>query len=464
MGIADELRQLPSVDALLRQPDVAALAGPLPRSLVVELVRSELEHARAVMRAGSRPAGDPGTLVAGVLERARRLGQPSLRRVINATGVVLHTNLGRAPLSPAAAAAMAAAAAGYSNLEYDLDTGGRGTRHSHVEALIGEVTGAPAAVAVNNNAAALLLVLSQLAGGREVIISRGQLVEIGGGFRIPDVLRQSGARLIEVGTTNRTRLADYADAVTADTAALLHVHTSNFRLVGFTEEVPPAALAGLAHDRDDRKLLAVADQGSGCLLDTTAFGIPRDLREPTVQESVAAGVDLVCFSGDKLLGGPQAGIIAGRADLIAALKRHPLMRALRLDKVAIAGLAATLLHYRLGEAARAVPVWQMIGAPPGELRARAAAWAGDLLRAGVRVDVVPEESAVGGGSLPGVTLPTTCVSIQPRSGLSADASAARLRQTEPAIVGRIAEDRLLFDPRTVLPGEEAPLLAALARL
>jgi L-seryl-tRNA(Ser) seleniumtransferase len=461
MGTAAALRQLPSVDALLRHPDIAALAGPLPRSLVVGLVRAEVERTRAEVRAGRPSAGTAGALIAGILAGAQRLGQLSLRRVINATGVVLHTNLGRAPLSPEAGAAMAAAAAGYSNLEYDLNTGERGSRHSHLESLIAGVTGAPAALAVNNNAAALLLVLSQLAAGREVIISRGQLVEIGGGFRIPDVLRQSGARLVEVGTTNRTRLADYAAAVTADTAVLLHVHTSNFRLVGFTEDVAPAALAGLARERG---LIAVTDQGSGCLLDTTRFGVPDDLREPTVQDGVAAGVDLICFSGDKLLGGPQAGVIAGRADLITALKRHPLTRALRLDKVAIAGLAATLLHYRLGEAERAVPVWQMIGAPADELRARSAAWAAHLRRAGVRADVVPEESAIGGGSLPGVTLPTTCVGVWPRSGLSVNTAAAQLRRSEPAIVGRIAEERLLFDPRTVSAQDEAPLLDALARL
>ena len=461
MATRTAFRRLPSVDALLRHPDVAALAGPLPRAVVVELARAELERARAGVRAGGALDSDLGALAAGILERARRLGRPSLRRVVNATGVVLHTNLGRAPVSKAAVEAMAGAAAGYSNLELDLDSGGRGSRHVHLEDLLCRVTGAEAAVAVNNNAAAVLLVLAELAAGREVAISRGQLVEIGGGFRIPDVLGQSGARLVEVGTTNRTRLADYAAAVGPATAMLLHVHTSNFRLVGFAESVPAGALAGLGRERG---LVVVDDQGSGCLLDTAQFGIGGELREPTVQESVAAGVDLVCFSGDKLLGGPQAGVVAGRADLVGRLKRHPLVRALRLDKVAIAGLAATLLHYRLGEAARAVPVWQMIGAAASDLEARATDWAAHLRRAGARAEAVPERSAVGGGSLPGVTLPTHAVAVWPRGGVSVDGAAAALRRREPAIAGRIADDRLLFDPRTVLPEDEAPLLAALAEV
>ncbi|HEY7294372.1 MAG TPA: L-seryl-tRNA(Sec) selenium transferase, partial [Dehalococcoidia bacterium] len=348
------MRDLPSVDAVLRQPDVAALAGPLPRDLVAELVRAELGEARASLRSGGGNSPALGALVDSVLRRAAAVRRPSLRRVINATGVVLHTNLGRAPLSAAARRAVEQAATGYSNLEYDLERGDRGSRHGHLEALICAVTGAEAALAVNNNAAAVLLVLAELAAGKEVIVSRGQAVEIGGGFRIPDVLRQSGARLVEVGTTNRTRVADYAAAITPETGALLHVHASNFRIVGFTESVPIAALTNLG---GERRISVIADQGSGCLLDTARFGIGGDLREPTVQESVAAGVSAVCFSGDKLLGGPQAGIIAGKREIVDRLKRHPLTRALRLDKLAIAGLAATLLHYRLGEAEREVPVW-----------------------------------------------------------------------------------------------------------
>jgi L-seryl-tRNA(Ser) seleniumtransferase len=462
-----DLRRIPSVDAVLRQPDVAALAGPLPRAVVAGLVRDELAAARRRLRL--REGGPPdaaagavpelGALAAGVLRRAARLGRPALRRVINATGVVLHTNLGRAPLSAAAGQAMAGIAAGYSNLEYDLLTGGRGSRHDHLGDLVGRVTGAPDALAVNNNAAALLLVLSALATGREVIVSRGQAVEIGGGFRIPDVLRQSGARLVEVGTTNRTRLADYADAIGPDTAALLLVHSSNFRIVGFTESVAPEALAALGRERG---LPLIADQGSGCLLPTERFGVPAGLREPLVQEYLAAGADLVCFSGDKLLGGPQAGIVAGRPDLIGRLKRHPLCRALRLDKVILAGLLATLQHYRLEEAEREVPVWRMLGAPPADLAATAARWASALAQAGHDARAEAADSAIGGGSLPGVTLPTHVLSLAPRRA-SADATAAALRRADPPVVARIAADRLLIDPRTVLPADEAPLLEALTR-
>ncbi len=464
MTVPAELRRLPSVDALLRHPDVAALSGPLPREVVTGLVRDELADRRGRLRApdgttaGVPPGnGDLGALVAGVLRRASALAVPSLRRVINATGVVLHTNLGRAPLSSAAARAMAEVASGYANIEYELAGGERGSRHSHLDGLISRLTGAAAALAVNNTAAAVLLVLAELAAGREVVVSRGQAIEIGGGFRIPDVLRQSGARLVEVGTTNRTRLADYAAAIGPQTGALLNVHTSNFRVVGFTEAVSPAALAALGRERG---VPTVGDQGSGCLLPTERFGIAAELREPTVQEYVAAGMDLVCFSGDKLLGGPQAGIIAGRADLIARLKQHPLARALRLDKVAIAGLAATLRHYQLREAEREVPVWRMIARPLEELQAMAESWAASLRRQGLDAGVQRAESAVGGGSLPGVTLPTYVVTLQPSTAV--DDAAAALRRGHPAVVARIAADRLLFDPRTVLPEDEAPLLAALA--
>jgi len=455
------VRQLPSVDALLRQPDIAGLLGALSRDVVVELARASLDAVRdALLKGGLAPEIGTdlrGHVTARVLRAAGQLRRPSMRRVINATGVVLHTNLGRAPLSDAARAAMLDATAGYSNLELDLESGGRGSRHTHLEDLLRHVTGAEAALAVNNNAAALLLVLSEVASGRDVIVSRGQAVEIGGGLRIPDVLRQSGARLVEVGATNRTRLADYESAIGPDTAVLLHVHTSNFRLVGFTESVEPAALAALGHSRG---VMVVDDQGSGCLLDTIRFGIPAATREPLVQESVAAGVDLVCFSGDKLLGGPQAGIIAGKADVIARLKRHPLARALRLDKGTIAALASTLLHYRLGKAETEVPVWQMIGATPESLTRRAASWARRLRREGIDARAMGDESAIGGGSLPGVTLPTTVVAVRAPAGRSIDILASLLRGGETSVVGRIADDRLLLDPRTVQRDEEKWLLAA----
>ena len=447
---------LPSVDSVLRHPDVSALTGTLDRTLVAELARSSLAALRGALRSGEQPPRErlTGEAVTRVLALAAELRRPSLRRVINATGVVLHTNLGRAPLSEAARSAMAEVSAGYSNLELDLESGERGSRHSHLEALICAVTGAEAALTVNNNAAAMVLVLAELAQGREVVISRGQEVEIGGGFRIPDVMAQSGARLVEVGTTNRTRIADYANAIGPNTAALLHVHTSNFRLIGFSESVEVAALAALGRERG---VAVVADQGSGCLLDTRDFSIPAGLREPPVQELVRSGADIVCFSGDKLAGGPQAGVICGRAELVARLKRHPLARALRLDKGTIAALAATFLHYRAGEAAREVPVWKMIGAPENELRRRARSLARRLTAVGLEATSRRDESAIGGGSLPGVTLPTWVVSIAPPASVTVDELARSLRTGEPALVGRIADGRLLLDVRTLLPGEGAQI-------
>jgi len=460
---AAALRALPSVDAVLRHPDVAGLSGTLDRAALAELVRTEVSRVR---RAVARDQVDAesnflGVVVGGVLRAAGELRRPSLRRVINATGVVLHTNLGRAPLSGAAVEAVRQVAVGYSNLELDLESGDRGSRHTHLEALLCHVTGAEAALTVNNNAAALLLVLSGLARGKEVVISRGQAVEIGGGFRIPDVLRQSGARLVEVGTTNRTRVADYAEAIGPETAALLHVHTSNFRLVGFTESPDVAALAKLGRERG---VVVIADQGSGCLLETGRFGIPAGLREPTVQEALSAGADIVTFSGDKLLGGPQAGVIAGRGAVISRLKRHPLARALRLDKGTIAALAATLLHYRVGEAERAIPVWRMIGAPETALRRRAKALVRRLGGAPVRAVARREESAIGGGSLPGVTLPTWVAAVQPPPSTTVDRLAAALRAGDPPVVARIADDRLLVDPRTLLPGEDAQIARLIAQV
>ncbi len=327
---SDHRRALPSVDRLLQSSAARALLTAYPRELIVDALRATLAEARS-----GNASADVDVLVARAEARLAEILQPSLRPVINATGVILHTNLGRAPLSQATLAAMAACAAGYSSLEYDLEAGGRGSRHEHVGALLRLLTGAEAALVVNNNASSVLLALAALAAGREVIISRGQLVEIGGGFRIPDVLRQSGARLVEVGTTNRTYVEDYGAAVTPETALLLRVHASNFRVVGFTHSPTLAELVALAHGSG---LLMVDDLGSGSLLPTERFGLAH---EPMVQESVAAGVDLVCFSGDKLLGGPQAGILVGKLATITQLRRHPLTRALRPDKATLAGLHAT---------------------------------------------------------------------------------------------------------------------------
>jgi L-seryl-tRNA(Ser) seleniumtransferase len=367
--------------------------------------------------------------------------------------VIVHTNLGRAPLSAEARAATDAVALGYSNLEYDLQAGRRGSRYVHAEELLCRLTGAEAALVVNNNAAALLLVLMAFARGREVIISRGQLVEIGGGFRIPDVMRQSGAGLIEVGTTNRTYARDYEEAITEATVALMRVHRSNFRLTGFVHEPDLSELVDLATQRD---LLLFDDLGSGTLLDTTPYGLAH---EPTIQESVTAGATLVSCSGDKLLGGPQAGIILGHASAIATLKRFPLTRALRVDKTTLAALQATLRHYLLGEATDKVPVWRMISQDESTLQRRARRWARNLGGLGLQAKVIPGRSTVGGGSLPGETLPTRLVALDVDSP---DAVSANLRAGEPPVIARIEDGRLVLDPRTVLPEQEAALLRLIA--
>lgn len=451
MADPNPLRRLPSVDSLLRDPAVEALAGRFPREMVVQALRDSLDQARTALRNGD--AGGAGDIFQAATERLEASVRPSLRPLINATGVIIHTNLGRAPLSDDALRAVLQVAAGYSNLEYRLEEGARGSRHDHVSDLIRRLTGAEDALAVNNNASAVMLALSAFAKDREVIVSRGQAVEIGGGFRIPDVLRQSGARLVEVGTTNRTYLEDYEAAITGDTAVLLVVHPSNFRVEGF---VHSAALEELVELARRRGLMVLDDLGSGTLLDTTAYGLRH---EPMVQERVAAGADLVCFSGDKLLGGPQAGLIAGKAEAVAAVRRHPLARAVRVDKMAIAALTATLTHYLMGEALEKVPVWRMISMPLEEVESRARRMAGRLRRAGLSAAVIDGRSTVGGGSLPGETLPTRLVAISPGTGSpSAMEMAARLRRTAPPVITRVERDMLVLDPRTVPP--EADIVVA----
>ena len=442
------LRQLPSVDRLLREKAAEEMAERYPRDLVVQAIRDELELARAAIREGG-VAPETSVLLQGVRLRLERAFQPSLRPVVNATGVIIHTNLGRAPLSDQAVRAILQVARGYSNLEYRLEEGVRGSRHDHLSELLRRITGAEDALAVNNNAGAVLLILSTFAQGKEVIVSRGQAVEIGGGFRIPDVLRQSGARLVEVGTTNRTYIHDYEQAVTPDTAILLHVHPSNFRVEGFVHSVPIEELVELGRRRG---IPVVDDLGSGTLLDTSRYGLEH---EPTVQERLAAGVDLVSFSGDKLLGGPQAGIVAGRAALVRRLRSHPLARALRIDKMTIAGLAATLGHYLMGEATTKVPVWRMIAAPVEEIESRASRLARRLRRAGLPVELIWGRSTVGGGSLPGETLPTRLLALNPGpEHPSAAELAARLRRMDPPVVARIERDLLLLDLRTVQPEDD----------
>jgi L-seryl-tRNA(Ser) seleniumtransferase len=458
MASRNPFRDLPSVDRVLADSRVRALSAEYAGEAVVALVREELAAAREAIGRGADPP-DIERLVEEVERRSRAALAPSLRPAINATGVILHTNLGRAPLPDEALAAMTAVARGYSNLEYDLEAGERGSRHGHLEEQIRRLTGAEAAFAVNNNAAAVLLALSALAAQREVIISRGQLVEIGGGFRIPDVMAESGAFLMEVGTTNRTYLRDYEAAITDDTAAIMRVHASNFRVVGFTASVPVTELARLAHERS---LLFIDDLGSGCLLDTARFGLAP---EPTPQESLAAGADLVLFSGDKLLGGPQAGVITGRKASVERLRRHPLARALRLDKASIAGLSATLDHYLREEAIAKVPVWRMIAAPVAGIGRRARRWA---RAAGHGAKVIDGRSMIGGGSLPDEGLPTKLLAITPDGTAppsaprrSADALARRLRAHDPPVIARIERDLVLLDPRTVATHEDGVVVEAL---
>ncbi len=442
-------RQLPSVDALLSAPRVQALAAQHGHTLLRRACREVLDEARVQIRERGQL---PTELGAAVESRVARLSASTLLPLINGTGVVIHTNLGRAPLSAAALRAMAEIGGGYSNLEFDVERGQRGSRYEHVGALLAELSGAEAGLVVNNNAAALVLALAELAAGGEVLVSRAHLVEIGGGFRIPDIMRQSGATLREVGTTNRTYVRDFVEASGERSALFLRVHPSNFQISGFVHQPTLDELADAAHERG---LLVVDDLGSGALLDSSAFGLAK---EPMVQESVASGADLVLFSGDKLLGGPQAGCLVGRESLIARLRRHPLARALRVDKTTLAGLDATLRAYQRGRATEELPVWQMIARAEESLKDTAQQWAAALGEGGLAAEVRPGRSTIGGGSLPGETLPTWLLALP---CAHPDSWAARLRAHRPAVIGRIEEGQLLIDPRTVQRGQEATLLAAL---
>jgi L-seryl-tRNA(Ser) seleniumtransferase len=440
-----DLRNLPSVDQLLQSSTTEALISKFGRPLTLRAIRFVLDGVRS-----SRPDHDGIPSFEELLERTGQvLDQwisPTLQPVINATGVILHTNLGRAPLSRAALQAIEAVSAGYSTLEYDLEKGKRGSRFQHAEDLLRRLTGAEAALVVNNNASAVLLALTALARRRGVIIARSQLIEIGGGFRIPDVLKQSGARLIEVGTTNRVHLSDYRDTLAARPSALvLRAHRSNFQIVGFTSEPGLAEIARVAHEAG---VPLVDDLGSGSLLDTGPYGLGH---EPTVGESLSAGADLVCFSGDKLLGGPQAGIIVGNSSLIAKLRKHPLTRAVRPDKTCLAALSATLLHYLKDEAEQEIPIWRMISTPVEQIKRRAEYWS-EQIGAGW---VVPGNATVGGGSLPGETLPTYLLALEvskPNQTLK------ELRRANPPIIARIQDEQVVLDPRTVLPEQEEEFL------
>ncbi|WP_025321273.1 L-seryl-tRNA(Sec) selenium transferase [Deferrisoma camini] len=461
MSAAEALRRLPAVDRVLQHPEVRAAVerGDLPRPAVVEAAREVLERIRSRVREGGGDVPGLDEVARQTLARAGRRVAPRLGRVINATGVVLHTNLGRAPLAEEAREALLRAA-GYCNVEFRLATGERGHRHEVVEEVLRELTGAEAACVVNNNAAAVLLGLSALARDREVVVSRGELVEIGGSFRVPDVMAQSGAVLREVGTTNKTHLDDYERAIGPDTALLLKVHTSNYRILGFTASVPAADLVRLARAHG---LAVMEDLGSGCFVDLAGVGVEP---EPTVAEAVAAGVDLVTFSGDKLLGGPQAGILVGRRAAVDACARHPLMRALRPDKLTLAALEATLGLYRdPTRVLERVPALRMLSASLGELEARARGLARELAeRVGSRAEVgmARDVSRVGGGALPLAELPTWVVEIRPAGGGVSELE-ARLRRRRPPVVGRVREGVLVLDPRTVETEEEADLVEAVAR-
>ncbi|MCL5965741.1 MAG: L-seryl-tRNA(Sec) selenium transferase [Deltaproteobacteria bacterium] len=454
----DPLRRLPSVASLLETAEIKALLSRHPRGIVVAAIRRLLESFRREAAVSPRSREEWKGLLVSRLEGEIAAGEAiPLRRVINATGVAIHTNLGRAPLAEEALAAVLETSRGYSNLEYDLAAGGRSKRLVHVERMLLALTGAESVHVVNNNAAAVFLCLGGLARGREVIVSRGELVEIGGSFRIPEIMAASGATLVEVGTTNRTRLSDYERAITDRTALLLKVHRSNFAIVGFTEE---AAAGDLARLGDARGIPVMEDLGSGALYDFAGAGIPG---EPTVRQALAQGPGIVTVSGDKLLGGPQAGIIAGKASLVEPLKRDPLSRALRVDKLCLAALAATLrLYDDERRAAARVPVLRMLLEKEGSVRARAARLVRRVKRAGSELAVAVETgvSSPGGGSMPGITIPTACVAVtHPR--LRCEQLEERLRRGTPPVVGRVSREMLLLDLRTVRDDEVPELAAAL---
>ena len=433
------LRDLPSVEQLLQKAE--HLIREFGRPLTLDALRNTLDETRAQFL--SKPeAGLPSMdeILSQANSRLTAWTSPTLLPVINATGVILHTNLGRAPLSKATIAAMKEVAADYSTLEYDLAKGTRGSRLLHAESILQKLTGAEGAVVVNNNASAVLLVLSALASKKRVIISRTQLVEIGGGFRVPDVMKQSGAKLVEVGATNKVRLSDYTEALEESAALVMRAHRSNFKIVGFTEEPELKEIVDVAHQAN---VIVVDDLGSGALLDTAKYGLAH---EPTVQESLAAGVDLVCFSGDKLLGGPQSGIIVGRKSLIERIRKHPLARAVRADKTCLAGLTATLLHYLKDEAEREIPIWRMMSLTLEQIKDRAEAWR-EALGQG---EVILSESTVGGGSLPDECLSTFVLALNVRSP---EKFLRKLREANPPVIARTENDQVLFDPRTVLNDE-----------
>lgn len=442
-----DLRGIPSVDAILHSPQGIDLIGNFGRNLATSAIRQVLDEVREDVKTGSEiPQIDM------IVHQAESISEfwtrPSLMPVINATGIILHTNLGRAPLSDETINAMQRVSQSYNNLEFDLKKGKRGKRSVHAEALLQRLLGIESALVVNNNASAVMLVLSALAKGKKVIIPHSQLVEIGGGFRVPDVMRGSGAKLVAIGTTNRTHIRDYEHALADGAAMVLNAHHSNFKIVGFTTEPTHQEIAAVARAHN---CPFIYDQGSGALLDTARFGLNH---EPTIYESIKDGIDIICFSGDKLLGGPQAGIIVGKADLLAKIKRHPLARAVRADKTCLAGISATLTHYLTGESLEKIPVWQMIAKKPQMILEKA----NEIIKQLSAGEVVNGDSMVGGGSLPGETLPTHLVSFavsKPNKFLK------DLRMLPVPIIARIEDNRVLFDPRTILPAQENTFISEL---
>lgn len=455
------LRSLPKTDELLKRDDLAELSVTVPSPVVTDAVREAVEAVRARVLAGEAAAFDDDSIAADAIQRAERRMQPSLRPIINATGIIVHTNLGRSRLSSAALGAVVRVAGSYSTLEYDAESGERGSRHTHVERLICDLTGAEAAMAVNNNAAAVLLAIAGLAKGKEAIVSRGQQVEIGGSFRIPDVMRQSGAKMVEVGATNKTHLRDYENAITPKTGLLLKVHSSNFRVVGFTEEVSLADLVALGARHG---VPVYEDQGSGVLIDLAPYGLPD---EPTVRSSIEAGVDLVSVSGDKLLGGPQAGILAGKKAVIDNLKKHPLARALRLDKMTLAALEATLrLYLDPVRALREIPTLRMLTESSESVSVRAHALVDSIVANSgdaFAVAAMPDVSRAGGGALPLADIPTTVVTVSPHA-MSANDLESALRLGTPTIVARIKDGRVVLDPRTLADHESELVVVRLAEI
>lgn len=455
----NKLRSIPSIDRLLSIMASDQAIHIYPRELVVTCLRKVVGQAREALQLDSARECNTAALIAETKALLNRCSRPRLRRVINATGVVLHTNLGRAPLGRRARECVNAVMTGYSTLEYNVETGGRGSRYDHVSEQLRQLTGAEDAIVVNNNAAAVLLVLSALTKGREVIVSRGELVEIGGSFRIPDVLRQSGATLVEVGTTNKTHLSDYEQAIGPNTGAILKVHTSNYRIVGFTAQPDGRELAALAHKY---QLPIIEDLGSGTLLPLIAGG----QTEPTVSERLQLGFDIVTLSGDKLMGAGQAGIIAGKSQYIAVIKKHPLLRAVRIDKLSLAALEGTLMEYVLGEPERDVPALSMLMVAEDVLKERAIKLSQLILQSepgGVTAEVVPLSSTVGGGALPTAALPGYGVAVNIQ-GMSADKLEGYLRQRDIPIIVRIQEDLVNFDVRCLLEADLEEIAAALSEV